>query len=606
MPGLINMHPKVGIRPTIDGRLRDAGSVAQTRDLAESAARFIRQHVKYTDGRPIEVVIGEGVIGNVEESARVAKQFADQGVGVELSTTPFWCYGTETISMHPTNPKAIYGKNGTERPGAVYLAASAAGHDQSGIPVFKLYDREVQDASDNSMPKGIQENLLRFIRAGVAVATMKDKSYLRMGGTSMGIAGSRMNHTFFEDTLGMRVEEVDMSEMRGRMDERIYDPKEYDKALGWVREKCKEGKDYNSEGDRRSREHLDIEWHESVQMALIARDLMVGNPRIAELSHMKKSMAIEKSMGHNAILAGFQGQRSWTDYQPNGDFLEAINCSSFDWNGKRAPYLIATENDALNGAAMLMNYLLTNTTQIFADVRTYWSPESIMRVTGAKKLSEMAQGGLLHLINSGPAALDGTGQEEINGKPAMKPYWDISDEEVAKCLAATTWHPSDNSYFPGGGWSTRFTTRDGMPVTMARINIIKGIGPVLQIAEGYTVELDREMHDTLDNRTNPTWPTTWFALKPSKPEYGAAFEQTFNTMNEWGANHGAFSYGHIGADLITLAAMLRIPVSMHNVDEAKMFRPSVWSACGTKDREAADYRACANFGPLYAKLGKAN
>lgn len=598
MSQTLKMHPRVGIRATIDGRLRDESFVAQTMDLAKSAADFIAGNVKYTDGKPVEVIIGETVIGGAAEAYQVAKQFQREDVGVELSTTPFWCYGSETISMHRTNPKAIMGKNGTERPGAVYLAAAAAGHDQSGLPVFKLYSEHVQDANDNSIPSDIQDNLLRFVRAGLAVATMKDMSYLAAGSTSMGIAGSRMMHSLFEDTLGMRVEEIDMSEIRGRMDKGIFDKEEYEKALAWTKDNCIEGRDYNEPSHQRPRAHLDLEKEESVKMAIVMRDLMVGNPKLAE-SGFK-----EHALGRNAIAAGFQGQRGWTDYNPNGDFLEAILNTSFDWNGKRAPYIVATENDSLNGAAMLMGYLLTNTAQVFADVRTYWSPESILRATGAKSLPDGAQGGLLHLINSGPAAVDGTGRQEKDGKPAMKPYWEITDEEVKKCLAATTWHPADDVYFPGGGWSTRFTTRENMPVTMARINWIKGLGPMMQIAEGNTVELPKEMHDALDNRTNPTWPTTWLALKPSKAEYGTAFATAYNTMSEWGANHGAFSYGHIGADLITLASMLRIPVAMHNVDEAKIFRPSYWSAFGTKEREGADFRASGTMGPLYAKLGK--
>jgi L-fucose isomerase len=484
----------------------------------------------------------------------------------------------------------VWGFNGTERPGAVYLAAVLAGHTQKGIPAFGIYGRDVQDGGDKTIPADVQEKILRFVRAGLAVSTMRGKSYLAMGGVSMGIAGSIVDQPFFENYFGMRVETIDTTEFLRRIDKEIYDRDEYKIALAWVKKNCKEGKDYNSPKTKRSRSQLDSEWEKSVKMALIARDLMVGNPKLAEMGFG------EEAHGHNAIASGFQGQRQWTDYQPNGDFLEAILNTSFDWNGTRAPYIVATENDCLNGASMLLGNLLTNTAQIFADVRTYWSPDAVKRVA-KHKLTGAAAGGILHLINSGPAALDATGEQSRGGKPAMKPFWEITDAEVKKCLGATTWHPSVTEYFPGGGWSTRFLTRGGMPVTMCRINLVKGLGPALQIAEGFTIDLPKKVHDILDERTNPTWPTTWFAPILTG---GGAFRDVYTVMNNWGANHGAISYGHIGADLITLASMLRIPVYMHNVAAERVFRPSAWTAFGTADPESADYRACANFGPLYA------
>jgi L-fucose isomerase len=492
--------------------------------------------------------------------------------------------------MDPTVPKAVWGFNGTERPGAVYLAAVLAGHSQKGLPAFSIYGREVQDGSDPSLPADVQAKLLQFVRAGLATALMRGKSYLGMGGVSMGIAGSIVDQSFFEGHLGLRVETIDMTEFLRRMDRGVFDAEEYTRALAWVKKNCAEGKDYNSPKTRRSRVQLDLEWEKSVKMALIGRDLMVGNPRLAEMGYG------EAAHGHNAIVAGFQGQRQWTDYQPNGDFLEAMLNSSFDWNGLRAPYLVATENDSLNGATMLLGYLLTNTAQIFADVRTYWSPESVQRVA-KHKLTGAAAHGILHLINSGAATLDGTGRQARQGKAAMKPFWEITGAEAEACLGATTWHPSITEYFPGGGWSSRFLTRGGMPVTMSRLNLVKGLGPVLQVAEGYTVDLPAKVHDILDQRTNPTWPTTLFA--PILTGAGA-FRDVYSVMNNWGANHGSISHGHIGADLITLAAMLRIPVYMHNVAPERVFRPSAWAAFGTADLEGADFRACANFGPLYA------
>lgn len=585
------ISPKVGIRPTIDGR---RGGVResleeQTMNMAQAAAKLISQKLRYPDGRPVECVVADTCIGGVAEAAACAEKFAASGVAVSLTVTPCWCYGSETMDMHPTMPKAVWGFNGTERPGAVYLAAVLAGHSQKGLPAFGIYGRDVQDGSDESIPADVQSKLLRFVRAGLAVATMRGKSYLAMGGVSMGIAGSIVDQPFFEQYLGMRVETIDMTEFLRRIEHAIYDQQEFEEAMAWVKEKCQEGDDFNSPETVRSREQLDGEWATSVKMALIARDLMVGNPKLAEQGYG------EESYGHNALAAGFQGQRQWTDYQPNGDFLEAILNTSFDWNGTRAPYIVATENDALNAASMLFGHLLTNTAQIFADVRTYWSAEAIERVTG-HQLQGRAAPGLLHLINSGPAALDGTGQQTRDGQPAMKPFWEISDQEVSACLEATTWHPSVTEYFPGGGWSTRFTTRGDMPVTICRINLVDGLGPALQIAEGWTVELPGEVHQQLDLRTNPTWPTTWFV--PNLTGTGP-FRDVYSVMNNWGANHCAIAYGHIGSDLITLASMLRIPVYMHNVDDADVFRPSSWAAFGTSCLESADFRACGTYGPLY-------
>jgi L-fucose/D-arabinose isomerase len=584
-------YPAVGIRPTIDGRLGGVRESleSQTMKLAQTAADLISKQIFYPDGTPVRCVIADTCIGGVAEAAACADKFRRENVGVSLTVTPCWCYGSETMDMDPQTPKAVWGFNGTERPGAVYLAAVLAGHAQKGFPAFGIYGRDVQDAGDFKVPADVQEKILRFVRAGLAVAIMRGRSYLAMGGTSMGIAGSIVDQPFFEKFLGMRVESVDMTEIIRRIERGIYDADECKRALTWVKKNCKEGKDYNAPKTRRPRKALDREWELSVKMALIARDLMIGNPRLEEMGFG------EEAQGHNAIASGFQGQRQWTDHMPNGDFLEAILTTSFDWNGVRAPYIVATENDALNGVSMLLGYLLTNTAQIFADVRTYWSPASVKRVTGYK-LTGPAAGGLLHLINSGPATLDGTGQQSRNGKPVMKPFWEITKKEVEKCLGATTWHPSITEYFPGGGWSTRYTTRGGMPVTMCRLNLVAGLGPALQIAEGWTVELPKKVHTILDERTNPTWPTTWFAPRTTGT---GAFTDAYTVMNNWGANHGSIGYGHYGADLISLASLLRIPVYMHNIAEKDVYRPAAWNLFGTENRESADYRACANFGPLY-------
>ncbi|MEG7843835.1 L-fucose isomerase [Bacillus mobilis] len=586
-----NKLPKIGIRPTVDGRRNGVRESLEdmTMNLAKSVANLLTENLRHYNGEAVECVIADTCIGGVAESAKAAEKFAREGVGVSITVTPCWCYGSETMDMNPDIPKAVWGFNGTERPGAVYLAAVLAAHNQKGIPAFGIYGKDVQDLSDTSIPEDVQEKLLQFAKSGLVVATLKGKSYLSMGSVSMGIAGSSVQPEFFQDYLGMRNEYIDMSEFVRRIDEEIYDKEEYAMALNWVKEYCPEGPDNNAEETQRSREQKNKDWETSVKMTLIARDLMVGNPKLEELGHG------EEALGHNAISAGFQGQRQWTDHFPNGDFMETILNSSFDWNGIRPPYIMATENDSLNGVTMLFGHLLTNTAQVFADVRTYWSPEAVERVTGHKP-EGLAANGFIHMINSGSAALDGTGQQTKDGKPAIKPFWEITEEEAQNCLAATSWRPASTGYFRGGGFSSDFLTKGNMPVTAARLNLVKGLGPVLQIAEGYTVEIPEEVHDVLDERTDPTWPTTWFV--PNLTGEGA-FKDVYTVMNNWGANHCVISYGHIGNDLITLASMLRIPVNMHNVKEENIFRPSAWGMFGTKDPEAADYRACQNFGPLY-------
>ncbi|MCC2380586.1 L-fucose isomerase [Bacillus wiedmannii] len=586
-----NTLPKIGIRPTIDGRRNGVRESLEdmTMDLAKSVANLLTENLRHYNGEAVECVIADTCIGGVAEAAKAAEKFAVEGVGVSITVTPCWCYGSETMDMNPDIPKAVWGFNGTERPGAVYLAAVLAAHNQKGIPAFGIYGKDVQDLSDTSIPEDVQEKLLQFAKSGLVVASLKGKSYLSMGSVSMGIAGSTVQPEFFQDYLGMRNEYIDMTEFVRRIDEEIYDKEEYEKALNWVKEYCPEGPDNNAEEMQRSREQKNKDWETSVKMTLIARDLMVGNSKLEELGYG------EEALGHNAISAGFQGQRQWTDHFPNGDFMETILNSSFDWNGIRPPYIMATENDSLNGVTMLFGHLLTNTAQVFADVRTYWSPEAVERVTGHKP-EGLAANGFIHMINSGSAALDGTGQQTKDGKPAIKPFWEITEEEAQKCLAATSWRPASTGYFRGGGFSSDFLTKGNMPVTAARLNLVKGLGPVLQIAEGYTVEIPEEVHDVLDGRTDPTWPTTWFV--PNLTGEGA-FQDVYTVMNNWGANHCVISYGHIGSDLITLASMLRIPVNMHNVKEENIFRPSAWGMFGTKDPEAADYRACQNFGPLY-------
>jgi L-fucose/D-arabinose isomerase len=588
---LIGRLPKIGIRPVIDGReagVRESLEV-QTMNMAKAAAQLIETNIRFPSGEKVECVISETTIGGIADAARCADQFEREGVTVSLTVTPCWCYGAEVMDTDPLIPKAIWGFNGTERPGAVYLASALAGYTQKGLPAFGIYGKDVQDAGDNSIPADVKEKILRFIKAALAASLMKGKTYLSLGSTSMGIVGSTVSPEFFQDYLGMRTEFVDMTEIIRRIEKGIFVKEEFEKALAWVKQNCIEGEDVNKKPTDRKRK--DWEWEIVVKMTLISRDLMIGNPKLAEMGFG------EEARGRNAIAGGFQGQRMWTDFMPNGDFTEAILNSSFDWNGIREAFVFATENDSLNGVSMLFGHLLTNTAQIFSDVRTYWSPDSVKRVTG-KALSGLAANGIIHLINSGSTTLDATArQKDKDGNPVMKPFWDITSEETAKCLENTKWCPGNLEYFRGGGFSSQFKTAGQMPVTMSRINLVKGLGPVLQLAEGWTVELPDEIHTILDKRTDPTWPTTWFV-----PRIGGKgpFKDVYSVMANWGANHGAISYGHIGADLITLASILRIPVSMHNVPDEKVFRPSAWASFGM-EAEGSDYRACENYGPIYSK-----
>ena len=588
---LIGRLPKVGIRPVIDGRERGVRESLeeQCMAMAKNAAKLIEDNLRFASGEGISCIIADTTIGGVAEAAMCADKFEREGVAVSLTVTPAWCYSTEVMDADPNTIKAIWGFNGTERPGAVYLAAALAGYAQKGLPAFSIYGKEVQEANDTEIHQDVQEKILRFVKAALAVAQMKGKSYLSIGYSSMGIVGSMVDQGFFHDYLGMRTEFVDQSEVNRRIQENIFDEDEFKKAYEWTIENCKEGKDYNREDLKGSAERKKWEWETVVKMTLIIRDLMIGNLKLKQMGFG------EESFGRNAIISGFQGQRQWTDHMPNGDFSEAILNSSFDWNGIRQAFMVATENDSLNGVSMLFGHLLTNTAQIFSDVRTYWSPESVLRATG-KSLQGKAKNGIIHLINSGSTTLDATAQQkDLDDNPVMKPFWDITTNEVDNCLKATQWPQAVKEYFRGGGYSSQFNTDGEMPVTMCRINLVKGVGPVLQIAEGHTVVLENEVHKLLDERTNPTWPTTWFA--PIITGKGA-FKDVYSVMANWGANHGAISYGHIGADLITLASMLRIPVNMHNVAEEKIFRPALWSSFG-ENKEGQDYRACSAYGPIY-------
>lgn len=591
---LIGDYPVIGIRPTIDGRrgvLDVRGSLEeQTMGMAQAAKKLFEENLRYTNGEPVKVIIADTTIGRVPEAAACADKFKKAGVDITLTVTPCWCYGSETMDMDPMTIKGVWGFNGTERPGAVYLASVLASHAQKGLPAFGIYGHDVQEADATEIPEDVKEKLLRFGRAAVAAATMRGKSYLQIGSITMGIGGSIISPEFFEEYLGMRIESVDEVEIIRRMTEGIYDEQEFQKALAWTNEHCKEGFDKNPDFARKSDKEKEEAWEFVVKMMCIIKDLFNGNPNLPKGCE-------EEAVGHNAIAGGFQGQRQWTDFYPNGDFAEALMNSSFDWEGARESYILATENDTLNGAAMLFNKLLTNSAQIFADVRTYWSPEAVKKATGYDLEGKAAEGkGFLHLINSGAACLDACGEvKDAEGNSVIKPFWEMTEADQKACLDATEWCPADNGYFRGGGFSSRYLTRGEMPATMVRINLVKGVGPVLQLVEGYTVNLPDEISDKLWKRTDYTWPCTWFTPRLTGK---GAFTSAYDVMNNWGANHGAISYGHIGADLITLCSILRIPVCMHNVDEDKIFRPAAWNAFGM-DKEGQDYRACQNYGPMY-------
>ena len=591
---LIGDYPVIGIRPTIDGRrgvLDVRGSLEeQTMGMAQAAKKLFEENLRYTNGEPVKVIIADTTIGRVPEAAACADKFKKAGVDITLTVTPCWCYGSETMDMDPMTIKGVWGFNGTERPGAVYLASVLASHAQKGLPAFGIYGHDVQEADATEIPEDVKEKLLRFGRAAVAAATMRGKSYLQIGSITMGIGGSIISPEFFEEYLGMRIESVDEVEIIRRMTEGIYDEQEFQKALAWTKKHCKEGFDKNPDFARKSDKEKEEAWEFVVKMMCIIKDLFNGNPNLPKGCE-------EEAVGHNAIAGGFQGQRQWTDFYPNGDFAEALMNSSFDWEGARESYILATENDTLNGAAMLFNKLLTNSAQIFADVRTYWSPEAVKKATGYDLEGKAAEGkGFLHLINSGAACLDACGEvKDAEGNSVIKPFWEMTEADQKACLDATEWCPADNGYFRGGGFSSRYLTRGEMPATMVRINLVKGVGPVLQLVEGYTVNLPDEISDKLWKRTDYTWPCTWFTPRLTGK---GAFTSAYDVMNNWGANYGAISYGHIGADLITLCSILRIPVCMHNVEEEKIFRPAAWNAFGM-DKEGQDYRACQNYGPMY-------
>ncbi len=581
-------YPKIGIRPTIDGRengVRESLEV-QTMTMANTLKSHIENNYCYPDGTPVQVVVAESTIGRYKEATDCEELFEKNNVCASITVTPCWCYGMEVIDLHPTRIKAVWGFNGTERPGAVFLNAVLSAHNQLGLPAFGIYGSEVMDNDRTDIPDDVIPKIDKFIKGALAVGQLKNKSYLQIGGVSMGIAGSLVDFSLFQKYFNMNVVQVDMIEIMRRIDEGIFNPNEFETARAWVSENCTEIPDIN-------KEHLkltDLEIEEGLdfvtKMTLIIKDMMHGN------EWLRNNGYNEEGLGNNSIAGGFQGQRQWTDYLPNGDFSETILNSSFDWNGPKSPTILSTENDALNGITMLFGHLLTNTAQVFCDVRTYWSPEAIKNL-GNFTIDENLEDGMLHLINSGSAALDGTGKmRDENGNPVIKPFYDVTDEDMKNCLQATKWPVANREYFRGGGFSTNYLSEGEIPFTMTRVNLVNG-EPSIQIIEGKSIEISNDLYNAINDRTDPTWPSTFFIPNENTPL------STYEVMNNWGANHCVLTYGHVGDLFITLASMLRIPVSLHNIEEDRIYRPTMWTHYGTLDKTGSDFRTCEKLGPLY-------
>jgi len=587
----LNKLPVIGIRAVIDPRRKVYNrTYGQTQDMASSVADYLSDHVKYPNSLPLKCVVYQKCVSNIVEAQECSDYFKHLNVGAVITVATGWCYPLETMLLDAGIPHAVWGFNGTERPGAVFLAALTAACNLKGLPMFKIYGKEVREKDDKRIPEDVGRKLLSFTRAALAASLMKGKSYLSLGTVSMGISGCISDELFFQQYLGMRISYVDMSEIQRRMNKGIYDPEELSKAIEWFSNNCKEGVDYNDPSLMHTKEQKAEDARDSIKLAIIVKDMMKGNQKLQDMGYE------EEAAGYGAVAGGFQGQRAWTDQNANGDFMEAILNSTFDWNGRREPIVIATENDSSNAVSMLFGYLLTHTPQIFCDVRTYWSPETVKRITG-EELEGRAKGGMIHLLNSGAAALEGSGCLTKDGKPVIKPYWEMTEDDIKSCLQSTRWSPAMLDQFLAGGFSSTYSTKGEMPVTITRLNMVYGIGPVLQIAEGYTYEASPNIHMNLLGRTDPTWPSTWFV--PNTIPGDAAYNDVYSVMESWGANHCSMSYGHIGSELITLASMLRIPVTMHNVETNNLFRPALWKAYGTKELEAADRYACAALGPLY-------
>lgn len=597
---LVGQTPTIAITPVADGRAGAYESnVAGTWRMAEKVSRLIESRVRLPDGTAPRVVVAPEIVYGPRSGALAQEYFQREGVSANIWVSRSWSYSDELMSacigIGSTEwQQAAYGLNQTDRPGAVWLKAFCAAMDEKKRPIFSIYNPDLEDESGDLSPY-VAGRILRFARAAVAAAEMRGKNYLSVGGVSMGIIGSDARRNSFLQTFGMGTVSVDMVAIRGRIDQGFYDHEELESAFKFMKKNFKFSFD-ESQGPRPR--DLDELIRETLRMTIIVRDLMIGNPKLAS-SKVGKAQGfkanVERAQGANAIMAGTQGQRQWTDLYPNFDVTESILNSSFDWNGFRAPFVVATENDSKNGIGMLAANLVSGgMSQLFADIRTNWTPESVKKATG-KDISRIAPQGFIDKRNSGAGALEyaldlfglvkgGAGMSVQDVAEAVRADANIQDRLIRDACAGTTYMTAALEYFPGDGLSSHFRTPGGIPMTAYRYNMI-GDELTCSVVEGATVELPRDVADCIGRITDRTWPETYWV-----PRGMSSFEY----MSRIGPNHDGNSFGLIGADLLTLNAMLRVPVDMHNVPREDIFRPTFWDRCG-----GDDFRACEKLGPVY-------
>lgn len=575
---------KIGIRMLVDNRpaLRAQQQQALFK-LAEQVRLLLEGQVRYGDGVPAQCVIAPQPVGCVRDAAAVSELFRAERVGAVINIARAWAYPAEVMEYDTQLPQAVWGFSGSNYPGTVFMGAAVATAAQRGCPLFKIYGRDIQAGQDLRVPEDVADKLVRFAQCALALATLRGKTYLAVGSMCMGIGASAVDHAFFQCYLGMRTQMVDTAEILRRMEQKIYDPQEYARARRWAKENCREMQDPNPCALQQPAPQKQVAWDDSVKLALILRDLMQGNPALARQGHP------EEAQGCLALAASFQGQRHWTDWQVSSDFAEAVLNSSFDWDGPRRPVTVATENDALQAAAMLMGTLLTGTAQIFCDMRAYWSPQAVQAHFGT--VPPTAEKGFLYLTNSGPAPLDGT-----LAAGATKPFWAMTAEDMEGCIQHTQWGADKRAVFAGGGFSTSYQAAGGVPMTMVGLSLVKGLGPVLQIIEGETIALQPDLADALTQCTDPTWMRLFFV--PRLTQAGVC-SSVYNIVESWASNHCTLCGGHRAKAFTTLASMLRIPVCLHNLPPRQLFRPAVWGLYGEPGSTEADFRACQNYGPLY-------
>ncbi len=594
---LVGHVPTLAITPVADGRVSAyEDNTERTWMMVDKVRQLIENNVALPDGTPVRVVVPPEIVYGARTGALAQAHYTREGVSANIWVSRSWAYSDELMSAcqgigSSEWQQAAYGLNQTDRPGAVWLKAFTAAMDEKKRPIFCVYSPDLEDENQALSPF-VAERLLRFARCAMALAEMRGKNYLGIGGVSMGIIGSDVRRNLMLDYLGMGTAAYDMVGIRGRIDKGFYDHEELERAVTFFKRHLK-----IQMGSGKRPLPKDALLRETLRMTMIVRDLMVGNERLADSSVAKAhgfTANVEHAQGYNAIAAGTQGQRQWTDLYPNFDVAESVLCSSFDWNGYRGPMFVATENDSKNAIGMLVAGLITGLPQLFADIRTNWTPASIRKVTG-KNVDRLCPNGIIDKRNSGAGALDyAIDLYKVAGVSKKKPVQELTavirnDRVIQKkimdaALRATIYMGAELTYFPGDGLSSHFRTPGNLPMTAYRYNTI-GDRLTCSVVEGDTVELPATVADHISNATNRTWPESYWA-----PRNMSSFEY----MSRIGPNHDANSFGYIGADLITLNAMLRIPVDMHNIDKRDIFRPTLWDRCG-----ADDFRACTLLGPLY-------